>query len=238
MDVKEVLENGHLYFLPNLSVDTVIIGYRNNSLQCLLLKAGEKWLLPGGYVKNDESVEEAAYNILKMRTGLEDTYLKFLAVFGDKDRRFLEVGKKLLKRLGMEWSEDYWLNNRFVSLAYYALVNIEETHPSVGFFDEAFAWFDFEDLPEMWMDHKDIVLTAQKQLRRDARREYATYNLLPEVFTMPDLHELHQTILGEKIDRSRFQKTMLGTGLFERLPKLQKKSPGRNPYQYRLKKSS
>ena len=87
----------------------------------------------------------------------------------------------------------------------------------------------------MWMDHKDIVLTARKQLRKDIRQEHTTYNLLPEVFTMPDLYQLHQAILGEKIDRSRFQKTMLATGLFERLPKLEKKSPGRNPYQYRIK---
>jgi hypothetical protein len=52
---------------------------------------------------------------------------------------------------------------------------------------------------------------------------------------MPELHQLHQTILGEKIDRSRFQKKMLSTGLFERLPKRKKESPGRNPYQYTVK---
>ena len=235
-EVEELIENGHRHFLPNLSIDVVIIGYSRNTLQCLLLKIGEKWVLPGGYVRHDESVEEASANILKTRTGLEDTYLKFLAVFGDKDRRFQEVSKQFLGKLGIAWSEDYWFNHRFVSLAYYSLVNIEDTHPSIGAFDEAFAWFDVDDLPEMWMDHREIVVTARQQLARDIRQEYSTHNLLPAVFTMPELHQLHQTILGENIDRSRFQKTMLASDLFERLPRLQKSAPGRNPYQYRIKK--
>ncbi|MTB52582.1 NUDIX domain-containing protein [Lewinella sp. W8] len=236
MQIKEVVAFGHRHFLPNLSIDLVIIGYGDDALQCLLLKVGDKWLLPGGYVKREESVEEATVNILRTRTGLEDTYLKFLAVFGGKDRQFSEVSREFMQKLGMEWSEDYWMNNRFVSLTYYSLVNKEKTHPKISFVDEAFAWFDFDDLPEMWMDHRDIVLTAREQLTRDAQREYSAHNLLPEVFTMPDLHRLHQAIVGSKVDRSRFQKTMLATGLFERLPRVQKTTPGRNPYQYRLKK--
>jgi 8-oxo-dGTP diphosphatase len=138
----------------------------------------------------------------------------------------------------MEWREDYWFNNRFVSLAYYSLVNMDKTHPSVRHFDEAFAWFDFDELPEMWMDHKSIVNTARQRLKEDIPHEQMTYNLLPKKFTMPELHQLHQVILEEKIDRSRFQKKMLATGMFERLPKLEKSTPGRNPYQYRVKKIS
>lgn len=229
------MENGNKYFLPNLSVDVVIVGYRNNILKCLLLKIGEKWLLPGGYIKKDESVKEAAINILKVRTGLENTYLKFLAVFGEKNREFKNLAKEFLKSKNIEWQEDLWLNNRFVSLAYYSLVYLENTHPKVSHLDETFGWFDFENLPEMWMDHKDIVLSTKDQLIKDIQHDYQAHNLLPKEFTMPELHKLHQTILGEKIDRSRFQKKMLATGLYERLPLLQKKTRGRNPYQYKLK---
>lgn len=235
-DVKEILEHGDRYFLPHLSIDMVIIGYNNDILQCLLLKMGEKWLLPGGHVRRDQSVDETVINILKARTGLEETFIKFLAVFGDKDRQFKEVMEEFFIKNGMEWKEEYWLNNRFVTLAYYTLVNIAKTHLKIGHFDEAFAWFDFEDLPDMWMDHKSIVQSARKQLKEDIQNKHTSYHLLPEVFTMPDLYRLHQTILGEKIDRSRFQKKMIATGLFERLPELQKNTPGRNPYQYRVKK--
>ena len=238
MDVKEIIEKGNSSFLPNLSIDIVIIGYKSNVLKCLLLKIGHKWVLPGGYVRFDQSVDEAVQNILNQRTGLENTYLKFLAVFGDKNRQFDNEMKEVFKKKEMEWRKDYWLNNRFVSLAYYSLVNMDKTHSFVGHFDEALMWFDFDDLPEMWMDHKSMLNTARQRLNEDIRHEQMTYNLLPKEFTMPELHQLHQVILEEKIDRSRFQKKMLATGMFERLPKLEKSTPGRNPYQYRLKKNS
>ncbi|BAO76540.1 NUDIX hydrolase [Winogradskyella sp. PG-2] len=235
MDVKEILEQGNNSFLPNLSIDMVIIGYKDDALKCLLLKIGEKWLLPGGYVRLDQSVDEAAENILKQRTGLENSYLKFLAVFGDKNRQFKKVMKEFLEKMKIEWREDYWFNNRFVSLSYYALVDIDKTHPSVSHFDEAFAWFDFDELPKMWMDHKSIVNKARERLKEDIRQEQMTYNLLPKKFTMPELYKLHQVILEENIERSRFQKKMIATGMFERLPELEKSTPGRNPYQYRVK---
>ncbi len=235
MDIKEIIEQGNKSFLPNLSIDMVIIGYKDDALKCLLLKNGEKWLLPGGYIRFDQSVDEAAQNILKQRTGLEDSYLKFLSVFGDKNRQFKDVMIAFFKKMKMNWQKDYWFNNRFVSLAYYSLVDINKTHPSVSQFDEAFAWFDFDNLPQMWMDHKSIVNTARERLKEVIRYEQMTYNLLPMEFTMPELYKLHQVILEENIERSRFQKKMLATGMFERLPELEKSTPGRNPYQYRVR---
>ena len=235
MDLQTFLERGQEYFLPNLSIDLVIIGYRDNTLKSLLLQVGDKWLLPGGYIKVEEAVEEAARRILKERTGLQDPHLKFLSVFGDRNRRFSQEWREFFERSGLKWSENYWLNNRFVTLAYYSLVNMENTHPIVGNFDEAFSWFNFDDLPDMWMDHRSIALTARRRLKEDIQQEPVSYNLLPKPFTMPELHQLHQTILEEPLDRSRFQKKMLASGLFQRLPRRQKKAPGRNPYQYIVK---
>ena len=123
-----------------------------------------------------------------------------------------------------------------MTLVYYTLVNIENTSPAIGEYDEAFSWFSFDELPDMWMDHKFIVMEARNRLKEDIMQEHVTYNLLPDHFTMPELHVLHQTILEKKLDRSRFQKKMLSSGMFERLPKRQKESPGRSPFQYRIKK--
>jgi len=236
MDMYEFLERGAEYYLPNLSIDLVIIGYRNQQLQCLLLQIGDKWLLPGGYIHKTESVDEAVVRILKQRTGLEDPHLKFLSVFGEKDRQFNREWKEFLEKSGLTWRNDYWLNTRFVTLVYYSLVNIENIYPTVGDFDEAISWFGFDALPEMWMDHKTIVLEARNRLKEDIKQEQLTYKLLPDQFTMPQLHQLHQTILEEKIERSRFQKKMLSTGIYERLPKISKDSRGSNPYQYRIKR--
>jgi 8-oxo-dGTP diphosphatase len=236
MDIKEFLEKGGDYYLPNLSIDLIIIGYKEDELKCLLLKIGEKWLLPGGHIRIDESVPDAVKRVLIGRTNLEFPHLKFLSVFGDKNRQFTDEWRGFCEKSGFPWKNDYWLNNRFVTLAYYALVNIENTIPVVGEYDEAFSWFSFDELPSMWMDHKSIVREARNRLKEDILHEQVTYNLLSDHFTMPELHALHQTILEKKLDRSRFQKKMLSSGMFERLPKRQKESPGRNPYQYRIKK--
>lgn len=234
MDLKKFLEKGNEFVLPNLSIDIVIIGYRAEELNCLLLQIDDKWLLPGGFILNDESVENAVKRVLKERTSLQDTHFKFLEVFGDKDRRFKQMWKEFYKKSGLSWTDDCWLNSRFITLAYYALVNMEKTFPALNETDQAFAWFSFDKLPNMWMDHKSIALTARNRLKEDMKQAQITFNLLPDEFTMPELHQLHQTILEEKLDRSRFQKKMLSTNLFERLPEQHKDSPGRNPYQYRV----
>ncbi|MFD1314288.1 NUDIX hydrolase [Namhaeicola litoreus] len=235
MNIKNFLEKGNELVLPNLSIDIVIIGYEANELKCLLLQIGDKWLLPGGFVLKNESVENATKRILKERTDLENTHFKFLEVFGDKDRRFKQIWKDFYEKSGLIWTDYCWLNTRFVSLVYYALVDMENTFPALNEIDEAFAWYSFENLPSMWMDHKTIALTARKRLKEDIKQEHITFNLLSDEFTMPELHELHQTILCEKLDRSRFQKKMLSSNLFERLPEKNQKSPGRNPYRYKIK---
>ncbi len=235
MEVKDIIENGGNYFLPNLSIDLVIIGYEQGKLKCLLLRLGEKWVLPGGYIGKQESVDAAAINTLKLRTGLDHAHLKFLDVFGASDRQFGADFKYFFEKNGLPWKKDSFINQRFVTLSYYSLVDIATTYPVPGEFDEEVAWFSFDKIPSMWLDHGQIVETARQRLKEDIKHEHVTYNLLPDAFTMPQLHTLHQAILEERVDRSRFQKKMLSSGIFERLPQLKKESPGRNPYLYKLK---
>jgi len=236
MEIKKILEEGADYFLPNLSIDLVIIGYEAGTLKCLLLKLGQKWVLPGGYIKRTEAVDEAVVRILMERTRLSDPHFKFLSVFGAANRNFDQEFKHYFDKNGLEWRDDYWINERFVTLAHYSLVDMAHTHPVPGEFDEAVKWFSFDELPELWLDHQSIIESARNRLKEDSKKELLTYNLLPSEFTMPELHRLHETILEQRLDRSRFQKKMLATGQFKRLPKLKKDAPGSNPYQYRLKK--
>lgn len=224
-------------FMPQLSVDTVIVGYENGQLKCLLLRVGEKWMLPGGYIGQQEDVVDATHRILELRTGLKDQHIKFLQVFGAPDRNFESEWENFVDKIEdaqVKIDDLSWFTKRFVTLAYYALVDIAKTKPRVNQMDDEWQWFDMLDLPEMWMDHKDIALTARDRLKEDIRHEQITFRLLPEQFTMPELHQLHQVILEEQIDRSRFQKKMLASGTFERLPQLQKETPGRNPYLYKV----
>ncbi len=235
MDIKSVLENGAAYYLPNLSIDIVVIGYEKDDLKCLLVKSGDNWMLPGGYIKRDESVKDAVKNVLKERTGLSDAHIMFLSVFGGVDRKFGPQMKSFFEKKGLHWDSSYWINDRFVTLAHYSLVNIEKINPQKGFFEDEIGWFSISALPNLAIDHKAIIEEARERLKKDINQENITYNLLPEYFTMPDLHKLHQLILDENIDRSRFQKKMLGSGKFERLPEIHKNTPGRNPYLYKVK---
>ena len=236
MEIQNFLSEGEKFFLPNLSVDTVIIGYEDKQLKCLLLQVGDKWLLPGGYLRRDQSVEEAAQAVLSDRAGLSDPHLQFLSVFGQSGRNFSEEWSRFFEKNQMVWDKNSWVNDRFVSLVYYSLVNIKVTQPKIGVFDKAYGWFPLNDLPEMWMDHQQMVLTAKKHLMQTVVDNPIIYNLLPEYFTMPDLHQLHQIILEKEVDRSRFQKKMLSLDIFERLAEQPKDKPGRNPFQYRIKK--
>ncbi|MEM8937752.1 MAG: NUDIX domain-containing protein [Bacteroidota bacterium] len=233
MDIIDFLENGGKQYLPHLSIDVVIIGYEEHTLKCLLLQIGDKWVLPGGYIGKDESTQNAARRILLERTALETARLSFLAVFGNENRSFGEQFKRYAIGKGISWKEEYWVNSRFVTLSHYALVNLQQTHPLPGEFDDAIRWFSFDSLPEMWLDHKNIVREARKRIKQDVLDGYTCHDLLAGKFTMPELHVLHQIILEQDLDRSRFQKKMLSSGKFKRLPKLQKSTPGRNPFLYK-----
>ncbi|WP_165395285.1 NUDIX hydrolase [Flagellimonas allohymeniacidonis] len=233
--MDEFLERGEELFLPNLSLDIAIMGFQEGELKILLLEFEGKWTLPGGYVGREESTDYAAVRVLEERTGLKRSYLKLFQVFGNKDRSFTNEFEKIATKAGLPWHKDLWINQRFVSLAYYALVDIEKTNPTGGEWQQAFGWHNLKQLPPMWMDHGDIAEAAMKQLQRDITLEQISFNLLPEEFTMPELHQLHETILDKKLERSRFQKKMLSLGIFERLPKPKADAPRRKPYLYRVK---
>ncbi|MEO1517033.1 MAG: NUDIX domain-containing protein [Bacteroidota bacterium] len=237
MNLSTYLNEGDQLFLPHISVDTVIIGYEQSELKVLLLQFDEKWTLPGGHVGREESVEEAAARILHERAGLSGQYLKLFQVFGDRERNFGEEMKQLFAAAGVPWREDLWINKRHISIAFYALVDIAKTQPTGGVLMQPFGWHSLHDLPPMWMDHATIAEAALTQLQRDITIEQISFKLLPVEFTMPQLHQLHEKILGKKLERSRFQKKMLGLDIFERLPHIKRSSPGRRPFRYRFKES-
>ncbi|WNJ19490.1 NrtR DNA-binding winged helix domain-containing protein [Pontibacter sp. G13] len=235
LDIYQYLQQASEWYLPHVSVDITIIGFQEGTLKVLLLDSGEKWTLPGGYIGKEESMNDAAVRVLEDRTGLTGQYLKLFQVFGDKSRNFKEDIREMFRQQGFEWKEDLWINDRYISMAYYALVDLDQVHPTGGKMNQPHAWHDLNDLPPMWMDHAQIAQGALEQLKRDITIEQISFNLLPEEFTMPQLHRLHETILDKKLERSRFQKKMLALNLFERLPKLKEDVPHRKPYLYRIK---
>ncbi|MEL6303589.1 MAG: NUDIX domain-containing protein [Bacteroidota bacterium] len=235
MDMLDIVEKGEQLFLPNISVDIAILGFQEDKLKILLLDFEGKWTLPGGYVGKEESTDDAAVRVLEERTGVKQSFLKLFSVFGGANRNFKEEFREVAQKLDMPWSEDLWINGRFVSMVYYALVDIDKTQPTGGEWQQSFGWHDIKELPEMWLDHEAMAQAAMRQLQRDITLEHISFNLLPEEFTMPELHRLHETILNKKLERSRFQKKMLSLGIFERLPQPKQDAPRRKPFLYRIK---
>ncbi|PKP11222.1 MAG: NUDIX hydrolase [Bacteroidetes bacterium HGW-Bacteroidetes-3] len=202
------IENIH----PGLSVDCVLFGFDNNELKILLLKLKsiEKWALPGGFVEKDKDVSEGTNSVLKERIGLENIFLKQFYLFGNVSRNENSHTKLLIEHKIISEDLREWFQQRFVTVGYYALVEyskVKET--TVDFISESCEWHSINELPEMILDHKKIILKAHQTLKKELNSEPIGLNLLPKQFTMPELQALYETVLEKKLDRRNFSRKML-----------------------------
>lgn len=186
-------ENKYCYKYPHPTVttDCVIFGFNGERLQVLLIERGiepykGRWAFPGGFLKMDETAEEGAKRELKEETGLADAYIQQLHTFSAPNRDPRE---------------------RVITIAYYALVKIQEVK---GGDDAASArWFPLDEIPPLAFDHDYILRMATQRLREQIHFEPIGFELLPEKFTIKELQSLYEAILGINFDRRNFAKKML-----------------------------
>lgn len=235
--LQYLVRKGQEAFLPHLSVDCVIFGLDQEQLKVLVLQIGDStlWSLPGGHIGRKESVDDAALRILQTRTGLDQLYLKQFGAFGDACRAFPDEMKLVMESLGSQWQADSWLADRFLSIGYYALVDIRKVAATGGDFKQGWIWAAIDQLPRLMMDHHQIVQEAYRALKHDLNSRPIGYNLLPEKFTMPELQKMYETILGISLERSHFQKKMLRLNIYERLEERREGVAHKRPYLYRFK---
>jgi 8-oxo-dGTP diphosphatase len=245
MDKSELIEQelmsiNERNYLPNISVDCVVLGFHENSLKVLLLKWKNihRWALPGGFVKHNEHVDDAAQRILRERTGLNDIFLQQFYTFGGPKRSdwmAMGLGDDFL---GVKVSQLGWLFQRFISLGYYALVEYSKVQATPDLFSDECSWADIDQLPNMILDHQEIVLKAVEALRVTLHYLPIGINLLPEKFTMPELQSLYETILGRSLDRRNFQKKILSMSILKRLDERKSGGAHKSPYLYRFEKDA
>lgn len=228
-------------YLANVSVDCVIFGYHNKELKvlCSKIKGMNHWSLPGGHVPKKEGIEEAAYRILEERTGLKGIFLKQFQAFGDKDRSLSSTDFQLhlLSIKAADAKKIKWiLENRFVSICYYALTEFSKVVPQPSVFDAECRWMDVQKLPQLILDHRQMVRDALKTLRHQIHHEPIGLNLLPEKFTLPELQALYETILGKKLDQRNFTKKLLSLDIVKKLNEKKHIGGHRSPNLYRFNK--
>lgn len=232
--LDDIIHRGQELFLPSVSVDCVIFGFHAGELKVLLLKGkhNKKWALPGGFVYKDEDVEKAAKRVLQERTQLAGIFLQQFHLFGNVKRTEQKHATALLKEQGVQNVDEHWLLQRFVTVGYYALVEYEKVKPVPDRNSSECTWHNIFRLRNLIIDHKRIVEKGLESLRLHLNYQPIGYNLLPAEFTIKDLHQVYETILGRRLDRSNFQRKILS---FEILDKKKKQYSGgshKAPYLY------
>ncbi|GAB3785581.1 NUDIX domain-containing protein [Spirosoma horti] len=233
-------------YIQQLSIDCIIFGYQEKQLNVLIPKLkfrGDFWALPGGFISQKESIDQAARRILEERTGLKDIYLEQFRVFGNTERtniRFLqelvELNQDTLGSGPFNLTELEWITRRFVSIGYYALVDINKVVPQISDIDQSVGWYDCKRLPTLIMDHNEMIACALDTLRLNLDQKLIGFNLLPETFTMKEVQELYEAIFDKPLARNNFQKKILDLNVLERLDKKFTGAANKAPYLYRFRK--
>src|SRR6476620_5664852 len=233
---REFLETAPDIYMPGLSVDAVIFGFHNDKLKVLLSSVGDPpyFGLPGGFVRKDEDLDDAALRILQERTGFENIYLDQFYTSGKKDRSNEKILKDLIEKVIGKGAEINWFRQRFVSVCYYALIDDTKVKPSSEVIFGEFKWCDIHKIPKLIFDHNLIIKKALATLRSDLDDKLVGSNLMSETFTMNELQRLYEAVYQQKLVRTNFQRKMLSLGVLERLEKQYNGKSHKAPYLYRF----
>jgi len=202
-----------------VSVDCIIFGFEENKLKILIgrrkMEPGRgEWSLYGGFVRNEESINDAANRTLYELTGLRNIYMRQVGAFGSVDR---DPGA------------------RVVSIAYYALINVNDYDEQLRK-EHGVEWVDIEATPKLYSDHMEMVKRARKIMKEKIRTEPIGFRLLPTLFTLTQLQRLYEAVNGEDLDKRNFRKRIKEMDFIEKTELIDKTGSKRGAYLYRFNK--
>jgi len=205
------------FFNIAVSVDCVIFGYESKRLKVLLIKSDLKeyeglWSLLGDLVKPTEDMEQAPYRVLAERTGLQDVYLEQVHTFGSINRH---------------------PSGRVVTTAYYSLV--DSKNHKLKLTENELHWHSIDEIESLAFDHKIILNTCLNRLRQQIMEQPLVFNLLQEKFSLRELQDLYEAILGVGLDRRNFRKRMTLKNWLVDLNQMEDDVPHRPGKLYKLK---
>jgi len=193
------------YARPALTVDCVVFGLDDGDLKVLLVQRDLEpfsgwWSLPGGFVRIDETLDEAARRELAEETGATNVYLEQLYTFGEINRD---------------------PSGRVVTVGYYSLVKLSDHRIRSATDARKAAWFNVGDTPTLAFDHKQILDAAYQRLRAKVRYQPIGFELLPPKFTLTQLQKLYEVILDRPLDKRNFRKKLLAMGVLIELNEIE-----------------
>lgn len=202
-----------------VAVDCVIFGYEEDELKLLLYprnfapNKGE-WSLMGGFVQKGESMEDTAKRVLHLTVGLENIFLEQVAAYSDPTR---DPG------------------GRVISMAYYALIRIDE-HDKELVDQKGAIWWSITEHPELIFDHNQMVNDALEKLQNKATFKLIGQELLPKLFTLTQLNNLYNAIFQREFNAGNFRKKLASLDVLDKLKTKDMKSSKRGAYFYTFKK--
>lgn len=187
------MKDFHYIDIPrfHVAVDCIIFSVIDGRLHVLLVERDfepekGKWSLIGGFVADNESVDNAARRVLRQLTGIKNAFIRQIGAFGEVKR---DPGA------------------RVISVAYFALLDIEKIDSLKG--PGKVVWVDIEHLPQLGFDHPEMIRRAINVMREEILKEALAFNLLPELFTLTQLQVLVESVMGRKLDKRNFRKRVL-----------------------------
>src|SRR5690606_33118740 len=173
------------------------------------------WALPGGFVRMDESLDDAARRELAEEAGVSVRWLEQLYTFGEVDRDPAR---------------------RAITVTYFALIDAEGLSPEAGTDATSVAWHPVDELPPLAFDHRRIVDYALERLRYKAEYAPVAFQLLPPEFTLSELQRVYEAIFAKPLDKRNFRRKVLGLGILEETGNERREGRGRPAALYRFSK--
>ena len=215
---------------PAITADCVVFGYDGREIKVLLIKRGKEkeastaaytgeWALPGGFldVEKDLTISHTASRELKEETGLK-------------------LSAKDFKEVGSYSDSKRDPRERVITIAHYVLVKLAEVQADTD--AEKAEWVPLADVPSLAFDHNKILYDAFSRLKQDIHFEPVGFELLPNVFTLPQLQNLYESILEVKFDRRNFASKMKHCGILSEVDDGTPRRGTRTPLKYRFEKES
>ncbi len=178
---------------PAVTTDVVAFSVFDGDLRVLLIRRNEApfksdFALPGGFVRIDEDIQNAAHRVLNEKTPLEKIYIEQLYTFGNPERDPRE---------------------RVISVVYMAIV------PFYQILDIKELWQNVNHLPELAFDHNSIIMLAQQRLRSKLRYSTIAFGFLPQTFTLTEIQKTYEVVLGESLEKRNFRKQIMARNILK-----------------------